>query len=105
MGRVSHIYEEPREVIKAIPGVNYVEMEYNRDEAHCCGSVLTLIKDPPVAAEMGKHRLDEAIEAGADKVLAACPCCEFQLRVAARQEGFGHRGCGPGALLRRGAGL
>ena len=82
MGRVSHIYEEPREVIKAIPGVNFVEMEYNRDEAHCCGSVLTLIKDPPIAAEIGKHRLDEAIEAGADKVLASCPCCQFQLRVA-----------------------
>ncbi len=83
MGRVSHIYEEPREVIQAIPGVDYVEMAYNRDEAHCCGSVLTLIKDPPVAAEVGKHRLDEAIEVGADKVLAACPCCEFQLRVSA----------------------
>ncbi len=82
MGRVSHIYEEPRDVIKAIPGANYVEMEYNRDGAHCCGSVLTLIKDPPIAAEVGKTRLDEAIEAGAQKVLAACPCCEFQLRVS-----------------------
>ncbi len=82
MGRVSHIYEEPRAVIKAIPGANYVEMEYNRDAAHCCGSVLTLIKDPPIAAEVGKTRLDEAIEAGAQKVLAACPCCEFQLRVS-----------------------
>jgi hypothetical protein len=81
MGRVSHIYEEPRDVIKAIPGVNYVEMEYNRDTAHCCGSVLTLIKEPPIAAEIGKHRLDEAVEAGAQKVLAACPCCEFQFRV------------------------
>ena len=83
MGRVSHIYEEPRDIIKAIPGVNYVEMPYNRDEAHCCGSVLTLIKDPPVAAEVGKQRLDEAVEVGAQKVLAACPCCEFQLRVSA----------------------
>ena len=81
MGRVSHVYEEPRQVIQAIPNVNYVEMEYNRDAAHCCGSVLTLIKEPPVAAEIGKHRLDEAMEVGAQKVLAACPCCEFQLRV------------------------
>ena len=57
-------------------------MAYNRDEAHCCGSVLTLIKDPPIAAEIGKTRLDEAIEVGAEKVLAVCPCCEFQLRVS-----------------------
>ncbi len=82
MGRVSHVYEEPRAVIQAIPGVQYVEMEHNRDAAHCCGSVLTLIKEPPVAAEIGKTRLDEAVEVGAQQVLAACPCCEFQFRVA-----------------------
>ncbi|NQT25375.1 FAD-binding oxidoreductase [candidate division KSB1 bacterium] len=83
MGRVSEIYDEPREMIQAIPGVKFVEMENNRDEAHCCGSVLTLLKDPDVAADIGKSRLDEAIEAGAEKVLAACPCCQFQLRVSA----------------------
>lgn len=82
MGRVSHVYEEPRTVIQAIPGVQFVEMEHNRDAAHCCGSVLTLIKEPPVAAEIGKTRLDEAVEVGAQQVLAACPCCEFQFRVA-----------------------
>ncbi len=81
IGRVSHIYEEPRQVIQALPDVDFVEMEYNRDEAHCCGSVLTLIKEPPIAAEIGKERLEEAVEAGADTVLAACPCCEFQFRV------------------------
>jgi hypothetical protein len=36
-----------------------------------------------VAAELGKTRLDEALEVGAEKVLALCPCCEFQLRVSA----------------------
>ncbi|MGC9521144.1 MAG: FAD-binding and (Fe-S)-binding domain-containing protein [Anaerolineae bacterium] len=81
MGRVSHVYEEPREVIKAMPNVNYVEMPYNRDEAHCCGSVLTLIKEPPIAADIGETRLEEATAVGAQTVLAACPCCEFQFRV------------------------
>ncbi|MFH1335043.1 MAG: FAD-binding and (Fe-S)-binding domain-containing protein [Candidatus Zixiibacteriota bacterium] len=81
IGRVSGVYDPPREVIKAIPHVNFVEMSHNRAEAHCCGSVLTLIKEPPVAAEIGKTRLDEAVEAGASKVLALCPCCEFQFRV------------------------
>ncbi len=83
IGRVSGVYEEPRELIKALPNVNLVEMAYNREEAHCCGSVLTLIKDPPIAADIGKVRIDEAREAGAQKVLALCPCCEFQLRVSA----------------------
>jgi Fe-S oxidoreductase/FAD/FMN-containing dehydrogenase len=81
IGRVSGVYEEPRELIKAIPGVDFVEMEHNRQDGHCCGSVLTLIKEPSVAADIGKDRLDEAVEVGAEKVLALCPCCEFQLRV------------------------
>ncbi len=81
MGRAMGIYDAPREVIRAIPNVKLVEMEYNREEAHCCGSVLTLIKEPQVAEEVGKVRLDEAIEAGAQKVLSLCPCCEFQFRV------------------------
>lgn len=83
IGRASGVYEPPREVIQSIPGVNLVEMRHNREAAHCCGSVLTLIKDPPVAAEIGKTRLDEAMEVGAEKILALCPCCEFQLRVSA----------------------
>jgi len=83
MGRVSGVYDEPREIIKAIPNVDLVEMDYIKDEAHCCGSVITLIKDPPVAADIGKKRLDEAIENGAEKILALCPCCEFQFRVTA----------------------
>jgi hypothetical protein len=85
-GRVSGIYEEPRDLIKAIPNVNFVEMEHNRAEGHCCGSVLTLIKEPLVAADIGKTRLDEAVDVKADKVLALCPCCEFQLRVSAEKK-------------------
>jgi len=82
IGRVSGVYDEPREVIKAIPGVKFEEMAHNRDDGHCCGSVLTLIKEPEVAYDIGKSRLDEAEEINADTVLALCPCCEFQLRVS-----------------------
>ena len=83
IGRASGIYEPPRQLIKAVPNVDFVEMPYNREEAHCCGSVLSLIKEPDVAATIGKMRLDEAVEVGAQKILALCPCCQFQLRVSA----------------------
>ena len=86
IGRVSGVYEEPRELIKAIPNVRFVEMTHHHQEAHCCGSVLTLLKDPPVAADLGETRLKEAMSEGAQKVLALCPCCEFQLRVSAEKK-------------------
>ncbi len=86
IARVSSVYDAPRELIKAIPGVELTEMEHNREWAHCCGSVLTLIKEPPVAAEIGKARMDEAIKTGAEKLIALCPCCEFQFRVTAEKK-------------------
>lgn len=88
IGRFSGVYEEPRELIKAIPGVDYREMPFNRENAHCCGSVLTLIKEPEVAAEIGAKRLKEALEVGAEEVIALCPCCEFQFRVTAAKRGI-----------------
>jgi len=88
IGRVSSVYDAPRDFIRAIPGVELVEMEHNREWAHCCGSVLTLIKEPPVAAEIGKARMDEAMATGAEKILALCPCCQFQFRVTAEKKGL-----------------
>ncbi len=87
IGRVSGVYEPPRQLIKAVPSAEFVEMEHNREEGLCCGSVLTLIKEPPVAAKIGSRRLKEAEEAKADRLLALCPCCEFQLRVTADKTG------------------
>ncbi len=86
MGRVSKIYEPPRDLIKAVPNAEYVEMEHNREESHCCGSVLTLIKEPEVAADIGDVKMKEAEATGATRVIAACPCCEFQLRVTAEKK-------------------
>lgn len=85
IGRASGIFEPPRELIKAIPGVELVETAHNRENGLCCGSVLTLLNNPPVAHDLGKRRLDEAVEAGADAMLALCPCCQFQLRTAAEK--------------------
>ncbi|NTU72000.1 MAG: FAD-binding oxidoreductase [Coriobacteriia bacterium] len=79
-GRAQGIYEPPRDMLKAIPGVDFVEMEHNREEGMCCGSVLTLVGEAPVAPILGGHRLQEAVDVGADTVVALCPCCQVQLR-------------------------
>ena len=83
MGRAGGIFEEPRELIKAVPGATFVEMEHNREQGHCCGSVLSLVADPPAAERIGDLKLREAIDAGADTIVSVCPCCQVQLRVTA----------------------
>ena len=80
MGRAQGNYEPPRDMLKAIPGIDIVEMEHNREDGLCCGSVLTLVGEMPVAPVLGGHRLQEAVDAGADTVVALCPCCQVQLR-------------------------
>ncbi len=86
IGRVSGVYDEPREMIKAIPGIEFEEMAHNREQGHCCGSVLTLIKEPLVAHDIGESRLSEAEDIKADAILALCPCCKFQFRVTTEKK-------------------
>jgi len=88
-GRAQGVFEPPRDMLKAIPGIDFVEMEHNREEGLCCGSVLTLVGEMPVAPILGGHRLQEAVDAGADTVVALCPCCQVQLRDSNIKNGLG----------------
>lgn len=87
-GRAQGIYEQPREMLAAIPGIDLVEMEHNREEGICCGSVITLVGNIDTAPKLGCARLQEAVDAGADTVIAACPCCQVQLRDSAEKGGL-----------------
>jgi len=87
MGRAGGIYEPPREVLKAIPGLQLVEMEHNREHAHCCGGVLTLLDNPDTGRVIGDIRLREAEATGAEALVASCPCCEVQFRVTVEKTG------------------
>ncbi|NPV60315.1 MAG: FAD-binding oxidoreductase [Actinobacteria bacterium] len=88
IARHGGIYEEPREVLAAIPGLELKEMEHNREDGLCCGSVLTLIGETrPTSGRIAHQRLEEARATGAEAIVTTCPCCEFQLRVWNAAEG------------------
>lgn len=87
IGRHGGIYEPPREVLSAIPGVELREMEHNRENGLCCGSVLTRVGEVPTSDRLGGLRVQEAEATGAQALVTTCPCCEFQLRVAAKAKG------------------
>jgi heterodisulfide reductase subunit D len=74
------VYEAPRELLKAIPGVKLVEMERNRAIAWCCGSgggVKSAF--PDFAIWTGEERIKEAADAGAKTLASACPFCQRNL--------------------------
>lgn len=105
LGRAGgEIYEPPRELLKAIPGIKFRELEYNRERAHCCGSVVSLIAEPPVAYKLGDIRLQEALDVKAEIIAALCPCCIFQFRVAAQENNLNIQAQDLGALVGRSLG-
>jgi Fe-S oxidoreductase/FAD/FMN-containing dehydrogenase len=83
IGRHGGIYDPPRKVLQSLPGLELVEMVHNRQDGLCCGSVLTLLKEPyTTSARIAAQRLDEADAAGVGTIYTTCPCCEFQFRNA-----------------------
>ena len=84
LGRYAGVYEEPREVLRAIPGLELVEMERNRKDSYCCGAGGgVMISFPEWAAENATSRLEEALETGAQAmVVPSCPECYLNFDVA-----------------------
>jgi len=74
------VYEDPREVIKAIPGVKLVEMETNRKAAMCCGAGGGLRSyDAELSKKMAADRVKSAEDIDAEIIATACPFCENNL--------------------------
>jgi heterodisulfide reductase subunit D len=85
LGRKGGHFEEPREVLAALPGFKVVEMENSREHALCCGGGGDLETfDPALVASVAARRIDQATAAGADHLVSACPQCVRTLAKAAK---------------------
>lgn len=76
LGRRCGIFEEPRRMLEAIPGLELVKFERARKNALCCGGGGGVyLWEPEYAARVTDERLFEAEFAGADAIVTACPLC------------------------------
>jgi heterodisulfide reductase subunit D len=76
LGRGLGVYDAPRAVLDAIPGLRMTEMSRHREDAYCCGAGGLIRYDyPESATASGTDRLREAESAGADTLVTACPAC------------------------------
>ena len=89
LGRHNHVYQAPRRVLAAVPGLDLVEMADNRESSLCCGgggggawSTLPVEKGPAAL------RIRQALDAGADIIVTACPFCTRVLEQAVREMGL-----------------
>ena len=90
LGRHNQIFDPPREVIAAIPGVQMVEMAHNRANSLCCGGGGNRIWQEDLDAEvkMAEIRIREAEATGADILITACPLCLIMLEDARKTTGL-----------------
>lgn len=86
LGRHEGIYDAPRTILAAIPGLEVVEMGRNKEISWCCGggSIVSNVY-PELTAEISMDRVEEAKSTGADMIISACPSCETNLTTAGRK--------------------
>ena len=76
LGRHNGIYEEPREAIKKVPGLELIEMPDSREDSLCCGGGGGRIwMETPKGERFSDLRLEQAIGVGAEVLVTACPYC------------------------------
>jgi Fe-S oxidoreductase len=76
LGRHNGIYEEPREVLKKIPGLELIEMPESREDSLCCGGGGGRIwMETPKGERFSDLRLEQAIDVGAEVLVTSCPYC------------------------------
>ncbi len=89
LGRWNGHFDEPREVIQSIPGLDFVEMPRNRARSFCCGGGGgQMFYEIKRGERLATIRAREASETGAGIVAVACPYCNTMLRAEADQFGF-----------------
>ncbi|MFH1922605.1 MAG: (Fe-S)-binding protein [Planctomycetota bacterium] len=76
LGRHNGIYDEPRDVLKGIPGLELLEMTDSRESSLCCGGGGGRIwMDTPKSERFSDLRLEQARAVGAEVLVTACPYC------------------------------
>jgi Fe-S oxidoreductase len=89
LGRHNEVYDAPRQVLDAIPGLKRVEMKQCRDRSFCCGGGgLALFYEPKEDERIGVRRVRMAAEAGADVIVTACPFCMVNIEDAIKVAGL-----------------
>jgi Fe-S oxidoreductase len=89
LGRHNQVYDDPRSVLDAIPGLNRVEMSRTRDRSFCCGGGgLMLFYEPTEEQRMGVKRVQMAADAGANVIVTSCPFCMVNIEDAIKVAGL-----------------
>ena len=82
------VYDQPRNILAAIPGLDFVEMERIREYSFCCGAGGGVKEAlPDFAISTAIERIEEAKSVGAEALVTACPWCKRNFKDALKETG------------------
>ncbi|MFC1994602.1 (Fe-S)-binding protein [Chloroflexota bacterium] len=81
LGRCSRMFDEPRQILGAVAGLELTEVEQSRETALCCGAS-PWVHCGAVNRQIQEQRLVQAEASGADILVTACPKCQIHLKCA-----------------------
>jgi len=87
LARACNIYDPPREILKAIPGIELVEMYPTKHASWCCGAGGGVkMAFPVLAVDIASEKIKLASEVGVEAIVTACPFCTINLKDAAKDK-------------------
>ena len=88
LGRHAGVFDAPRNVMNAIPGLELVEMSRHREHSRCCGAGAGFkAQYNDYAEEIAADRVREALSTGAEQIITTCPFCAINLNAGAKRAG------------------
>jgi len=89
LGKHNGVFDEPRLLLKSIPGIKLIEMDRSREKSLCCegGGGRMWLEGTNPEIRLARLRIQEALETGAEILATACPFCLLTLDEAVRYVG------------------
>ena len=91
LGKQNNIFDEPRILLNAIPGLTFKELDRSRERSLCCeggGGRMWVESSTETGQRLAEVRVRDAVELGAEILVTACPLCVLTLEDAVKTSGF-----------------
>jgi len=86
LGRHNEVYDEPRHILRSLPGVEFEDLDRSRERSVCCegGGGRMWAEGTNIEERLAHQRVRDAVDLGAEVLAVACPFCLLTLEDAVK---------------------